>query len=56
MGVVLLTESGIGIHVNLPYSENEVSITGFKVSHTGNASDLHMKLIEHQNIVSIFEQ
>ena len=55
-GVILLVESGIGIHVKLPYSDCEVSISGLKVSHTGNSSEIQMELIEHhQHLLNIFE-
>ena len=37
-GVILLVESGIGIHIKLPYSDCDVNISGVKISHTGNST------------------
>ena len=56
IGVILLVENGIGIHVNLPHTNCECHFTGIKVSHSGNLStELKQELIEHQHILNIFE-
>lgn len=55
IGIVLLVESGTGIHVKLEYADDEVKISGLKVSHTGNSSELQMELIHYQDILTIFE-
>ena len=57
MGVVLLANSGIGVHVNLPGQEEECSMVGIKFSHTGSSeSSLKNDIIEHEHLLNIFEQ
>ena len=56
IGVILLVEHGIGIHVNLSHPHSECHLKGIKVSHNGNLStELKQELIEHQHILNIFE-
>lgn len=50
-----MVESGIGIRIKLPYSDNEVNISGLKISHTGNETELQMELIQHHHILNIFQ-
>jgi hypothetical protein len=38
MGVVLLASTGIAIHIKLAEVEQEVSIKGLKISHSGNSN------------------
>lgn len=54
--MVLLSNSGIAVHIKLPINDDLCDIYGIKFSHSGNTNhSIKKELMEHEHILNIFE-